>query len=96
MTTLRIPSKEQIWSASLTNLSMAYGRDRDEMESIVYAVAEHLHNFYCLSRGQVNHTESRPDQHAALAVLMALAGNDLWVFRGAEVAEFGRYDQTEG
>lgn len=84
MTTKRLPSRGEIFVATVGNLSVAYGVDESAMSQRVYAIAEMIHRHYCLSRGIVNHNEARPDQHVAVSILSALAGTDWWLVRDAE------------
>lgn len=53
------------------------------MATTVYSLAEQMHQHYCLTRGIVNHNESRPDQDIALSVLGSLAATDWWLVRDA-------------
>jgi len=89
------PTKGEAWSASLTSLSSAYGLDRDSMATAVYAMAEQIHQHYCMSRGIAQHNEARPDQHVATSVLMTLAGSDWWMVRSADIARSAD-DSPEG
>lgn len=86
MATRPLPSLGEQWTATKANLAKAYGWDEDKMEMAIYAVAEQIHRHYCLSRGIVNHAESRPDQDVALSVLGALAGVDWWMVKSADLA----------
>lgn len=83
MTTPKVPSQGEVWAATLSNLAKAYGQTEDETAVAVYAVAEQVHQHYCLSRGIVNHQESRPDQHVAISILGSLAATDWWLARSA-------------
>ena len=81
----RIPSIGEQWSASIKTLASVYGQDEDTMAMAVYALAEQMHQHYCLARGLVNHSESRPDQNVAVSVLMTLAGTDWWIVRKVDI-----------
>lgn len=72
------------WSASVSELALAYGVDETTIQQRMYALAEQIHAHYCFSRGPVNHAESRPDEHIAAAMLRALAGADWWMVKGSE------------
>ena len=80
-----LPSYGERWTASLSNLATAYGWDEGKMATAVYAVAEQLHQHYCLSRGIVNHSESRPDQDVAVSFLSSLAGTDWWIAKSMDM-----------
>lgn len=80
-----LPSYGEKWAATVSNLATAYGRDKDQMAVAVYAIAEQLHQHYCLSRGIVNHQESRPDQDVAVSLLGSLAATDWWLVRSMEL-----------
>lgn len=72
------------WITSTSQLAAAYGIDESTMQQRVYALAEQIHAHYCFSRGPVNHSESRPDEHIAAAILGALVGVDWWMVKGSE------------
>lgn len=88
MTTNRIPSRGDIWTSTIATLAAAYRCDRDQMATRVYALAEVVHQHYCLQKGLVSHSEARPDQQVAVAILMSLAGVDWWLVRGHEITDF--------
>lgn len=73
------------WSThSVRDIALTYGIPEDEVALRVYTIAEQVHVHYCLQRGIVNHSESRPDQDVALSILGALAGSDWWLVKGVE------------
>ena len=79
----RLGSNEML-TASISNLSLIYGEPEDSISQRVYALSEQIHRHYCMSRGFVNHSASRPDEHVAVSVLMSLAGADWFFVRDAE------------
>lgn len=76
MTQPRLDTLGSKWSASIKTLTVAYGQTEDAVAMATYALAEQIHRHYCLARGLVNHSEARPDQHAAISIMMSLAGTD--------------------
>lgn len=84
MTQRRLPSAGEQFTATVSNLAIAYEVDEQTMHVAVYALAEQMHRHYCLSRGMVNHSESRPDQDVAVSVLAGLAGGDWWLVRAID------------
>jgi|SRR4029079_10626570 len=81
MTSPHVPSLGEQWQSSLTVLAAAYGWTEEKTATAVYAISEQVHRHYCLSRGIVNHNESRPDQQVAISILSSLAGSDWWMVR---------------
>jgi hypothetical protein len=75
-------------------LASAYGVTEDEVSVAVYAIAEQMHQHYCLSRGIINHREARPDQHVAISVLAGLAGSDWFLGHSADFVQAVADDQT--
>jgi len=65
-------------------LARAYQLDEATIATRAYALAEQIHRHYCLGRGVVQHHEARPDQQAALSILLSLAGTDWWLVRSDE------------
>lgn len=62
--------------STIGDLALVYEVTEGEVEQRMYAMAEQIHAKYCLAKGIVNHTDNRPDQDIALAVLGGLsAGN---------------------
>lgn len=78
------PHYGDAWVASITDLSRVYGLPEDQMQQRVYALAEHIHQHYCLNSGPVHHRESRPDEHIAASMLGAMAATDWWMVRNDE------------
>lgn len=96
MTQRRLPSEGEVWTGSIGALARAYQTDESTMSTRAYALAEQIHRHYCLANGIVQHRESRPDQQAAISILLSLAGEDWWVVRGAELLSRASDDPTEG
>lgn len=96
----RLPSQGEMLTASIANLALRYGEDESTIAQRVYALAEQVHRHYCLNRGFVNHSESRPDEHVAVSVLTSLAGADWLLVREAERIspdlQYGQDTMTEG
>lgn len=65
--------------ASTDLLITAYGLDRSQVEMATYAVAEQIHQHFCLPRGIVTRHEPRVDQQVAVQILSSLAGSDWWL-----------------
>lgn len=76
----------------------ALGIDRSSVETMTYALAEQIHQSFCV--GFVAHSTQRPDQHLATLVLTNLFDSG-WVltnaaFGGPESLRLVRYDPPEG
>ena len=67
------------FSSSAAALASAYGVTPDEMVVRIYSLSEQIHAHCCVTRGLVMHSESRPDQHIAAAILGSLAGGGWWL-----------------
>lgn len=48
------------------------GWTKDEIDQLTYALAEQIHQYSCVTRGDSRHSSSKPDLDVAAAILVGL------------------------